>query len=48
MIHASSREKKVTITSINEPYYVRRYIGAVRLPENLPNMNVEDLKSFAN
>lgn len=48
MIHASSREKKVTITSINEPYYVRRYIGAVRLPENLPNMNAEDLKSFAN
>lgn len=48
MIHASSREKKVTITSINEPYYVKRYIGAVRLPENLPNMNAEDLKSFAN
>ncbi|MBI5192976.1 MAG: C40 family peptidase [Nitrospirae bacterium] len=48
MIHASSRNKKVTISSINEPYYIRRYIGAVRLPENLPNMNVEDLKSFAN
>lgn len=33
MIHASSRNKKVTITSIKEPYYARRYIGAVRLPE---------------
>ena len=48
MIHASSRNKKVTISSINEPYYVRRYIGAVRLPENLPNVNAEDIKSFAN
>lgn len=34
MIHASSRDKKVTITSINEPYYVRRYIGAIRLSDN--------------
>lgn len=33
MIHASSRDKKVTVSSINEPYYVKRYIGAVRLPE---------------
>lgn len=49
MIHASSRDKKVTITSINEPYYIRRYIGAVRLPEdNLPNIAAEDIKSLAN
>ncbi|MCC7201402.1 MAG: C40 family peptidase [Nitrospirae bacterium] len=33
MIHASSRNKKVTVSSINEPYYVKRYIGAVRLPD---------------
>lgn len=50
MIHASSRNKKVTITSINEPYYVRRYIGAVRLPEipsSISTGNItEDIKTY--
>lgn len=46
MIHASSRNKKVTITSINDPYYVRRYIGAVRLPENPSSISSEGIKSI--
>ena len=46
MIHASSRSKKVTISSINDPYYVRRYIGAVRLPEESPNISIEDIPSI--
>lgn len=46
MIHASSRSKKVTISSINDPYYVRRYIGAVRLPEESPNISIEGIPSI--
>jgi cell wall-associated NlpC family hydrolase len=30
-IHASTRIKKVTITSLNTPYFLRRFIGAKRL-----------------
>jgi len=30
-IHASSRDRKVKIDSLETPYYVRRYIGAKRL-----------------
>ena len=30
-IHASSKSKKVTIDSLETPYYVKRYIGAKRL-----------------
>jgi cell wall-associated NlpC family hydrolase len=30
-VHASAREKKVTIDSLETPYYVKRYIGAKRL-----------------
>ncbi len=48
MIHASSRNKKVTITSINEPYYVRRYIGAVRLPESPSMISTEGINSLTN
>ncbi len=44
MIHASSRDKKVTVSSINEPFYVKRYIGAVRLPET---RSVISAKEFA-
>jgi len=46
MIHASSRDKKVTITSINEPYYVRRYIGAIRLPDNPTKISQEGITSI--
>lgn len=35
-IHASSRDKKVTINSLNAPYYLKRFIGAKRIaPEEL-------------
>ncbi len=47
MIHASSREKKVTVTNINEPYYVKRYIGAVRLPETPSVISTEELDSIS-
>lgn len=30
-IHASSKEKKVTIDSITEPFYIKRFIGAKRV-----------------
>lgn len=30
-IHASSKEKKVSISSLTEPYYSKRFIGAKRL-----------------
>ncbi len=46
MIHASSRSKKVTVSSINDPYYVRRYIGAVRLPEDPSRISVEGIPSI--
>ncbi len=32
-IHASSIARKVTINSLNTPYYLKRFIGAKRLPE---------------
>lgn len=39
-IHASSRDRKVTIDSLDEPYYMKHYIGAKRLlaeGEYVPN-----------
>ncbi len=33
-IHASSRSKKVTIDSLDTPYYFKRFIGAKRVLEN--------------
>jgi peptidoglycan endopeptidase LytE len=30
-VHASSRERKVTVDSLDTPYYVKRYVGAKRL-----------------
>ena len=45
MVHASSRSKKVTVTNINEPYYVKRYIGAVRLPETPSVISTEEFDS---
>ena len=30
-VHASSRERKVTVESLDTPYYVKRYIGAKRM-----------------
>lgn len=34
-IHASSKDKKVSISSLTEPYYSKRFIGAKRIGSNL-------------
>ena len=47
MIHDSSRNKKVTVSSIYEPYYVKRYIGAVRLPETPPVISTEEITAIS-
>jgi len=47
MIHASSRNKKVTVSSIYEPYYVKRYIGAVRLPEAPSLISTEEITAIS-
>ena len=31
-IHASSKERKVTIDSLDAPYFIKRFVGARRLP----------------
>ncbi|MFO0753672.1 MAG: LysM peptidoglycan-binding domain-containing protein [Thermodesulfovibrionales bacterium] len=43
-IHASSLSKKITIDSLESPYYLKRYIGARRLlPEERAEKEAEDL-----
>ena len=43
-IHASSLSKKVTIDSLESPYYFSRFIGAKRiLPENDPDISFSEL-----
>lgn len=44
MIHASSRDRKVVISTMNTPYYRSRFIGAKRYPKLNPDtMRLEDL-----
>lgn len=44
MIHASSRDRKVVISSLNTPYYRARFIGAKRYPElNPETMRLDEL-----
>lgn len=44
MIHASSRDRKVVISTMNTPYYRSRFIGAKRYPQLNPDtMRLEDL-----
>lgn len=38
MIHASSRDRRVVISSINTPYYRSRYIGAKRIAKINPDI----------
>jgi LysM repeat protein len=38
-IHASSKDRRVTIGSLNTPYYLKRFIGAKRVIEELPITN---------
>ncbi|MDD2321597.1 MAG: NlpC/P60 family protein [Geobacteraceae bacterium] len=44
MIHASSRDRKVVISSMNTPYYRARFIGAKRYPSLNPDtLSLDDL-----
>jgi peptidoglycan endopeptidase LytE len=44
-IHASSRSKKVTIDSLETPYYIKRFIGAKRLIEGKNEQETTEQKS---
>lgn len=37
MIHASSRDRRVVISSMDTPYYISRYLGARRIPKINPD-----------
>jgi cell wall-associated NlpC family hydrolase len=44
MIHASSRDRRVVISSMDTPYYISRFLGARRVGKDLPEaINFEDL-----
>ena len=44
MIHASSRDKRVVISSVDTPYYRSRFIGAKRVAKILPEkLNLDEL-----
>ncbi len=44
MIHASSRDRRVVISSVNTPYYRSRYIGAKRIAKITPDtFNLDEL-----
>lgn len=44
MIHASSRDRRVVISSMDTPYYVSRFLGARRVGKDLPDAVIfEDL-----
>jgi LysM repeat protein len=43
MIHASSRDRRVVISSMDTPYYLARYLGARRVSGSMPAENFGDL-----
>jgi cell wall-associated NlpC family hydrolase len=44
MIHASSRDRRVVISTMDTPYYTSRFLGARRVGNNIPEfINFEDL-----
>lgn len=44
MIHASSRDRRVVISSMDTPYYISRFLGARRVGKEAPeSLNFEDL-----
>lgn len=44
MIHASSRDRKVVISSVDTPYYRSRFIGAKRISKIIPDsFNLDEL-----
>ncbi len=48
MIHASSRDRRVVISSFNTPYYLSRFIGAKRISKINPDIfNMSELLTVA-
>lgn len=48
MIHASSRDRRVVISSFNTPYYLSRFIGAKRISKINPDVfNINELITVA-
>jgi peptidoglycan endopeptidase LytE len=48
MIHASSRDRRVVISSFNTPYYISRFIGAKRISKINPDVfNINELITVA-
>jgi cell wall-associated NlpC family hydrolase len=48
MIHASSRDRRVVISSFNTPYYLSRFIGAKRIAQINPDIfNINELITVA-
>jgi len=48
MIHASSRDRRVVISSFNTPYYLSRFIGAKRISKVNPDVfNISELITVA-
>ncbi|MEN2985416.1 MAG: LysM peptidoglycan-binding domain-containing protein [Thermodesulfovibrionaceae bacterium] len=45
-IHASTRSKKVTIDSLETPYYLQRFIGAKRIPDLNKDLIEETIKEI--
>ena len=44
MIHASSRDRRVVISSVDTPYYRSRFIGAKRVAKiDADRLNLDDL-----
>ncbi|MBK5275371.1 MAG: C40 family peptidase [Desulfuromonadales bacterium] len=44
MIHASSRDRRVVISTMDTPYYTSRYLGARRIGKDVPDaINFDDL-----
>jgi cell wall-associated NlpC family hydrolase len=43
MIHASSRDRRVVISSMDTPYYLSRYLGARRVTRKAGSLNFNDL-----
>ncbi|HEY5974742.1 MAG TPA: NlpC/P60 family protein [Geobacteraceae bacterium] len=44
MIHASSRDRRVVVSTVNTPYYRSRYLGAKRISKINPvSLNLDDL-----
>ena len=44
MIHASSRDRRVVISTLDTPYYLSRYLGARRVGKDMPeSLNFDEL-----